>query len=219
MFRRICAPLMLLMLLPSAGAQSMFSQGKWYQLRVSTTGVYRITAADLRSMGINLAGLDPRTIRIHGHQGGMLDELPAAAVSNDPPELPILINGESDGVLDESDQIFFFATGPHIWRYKPAAGRYEHVQHLYEEVSHVFLTFGGKPGLRISTLDAGDAILPDSVSASAAAMLFHESDQYNLSISGKEWLGERFGGQTDAYTFTHTLDEVRSGSSLLMKLR
>ncbi len=219
MIRRICTPLMLLMLLSSASAQSIFSQGKWYQLRINASGVYRLTVADLRNMGVNVSGLDPRTIRIHGHQGGMLNELPAAAVNNDPPELPILVVGESDGVLDETDQIFFYATGPHVWRYLPGSGRYGHVQHLYDEVSHVFLTFGDVQGLRIGSLDAGATIQPDSVSTSAAAMLFHESDQYNLSISGKEWLGERFGGQTDAYTFNHTLDEVRPGSSVLMKLR
>ncbi len=219
MVRRICFYLFLFFYLPNAGAQSVLSQGNWFQLRISTSGVYRLTAADLRSMGINTSGLDPKTIRIYGHQEGMLDELPAASVRLDPPELPLMVVGESDGVLDESDQIYFYANGPHVWRYQPSLGRYEHVQHLYDEASHVFMTFGGKQGQRMSSLDAGVAVQSDSVSSIAAAMLFHESDQYNLSISGKEWLGERFGGQTDAYTFNHDLKEIQSGSSLLMKFR
>jgi hypothetical protein len=199
--------------------QSVFAEGKWYELRIPTSGVYKITANDLRSLGLNPSTVDPRTIRILGHQGGMLSELPSTAIVPDPPELPIMVAGEADGSFDENDQVFFYADGAHVWKYVPSLGRYEHLQHLYEEAARVYLTFGGKQGKRIAEVAAGEGLLPDTVNSSAVSMLFHERDLYNLSISGKEWLGERFGGQTDAYSFNHTLEELRLGSSVLMKLR
>lgn len=219
MIQRFTLLVLLLVQLTGIEAQSVFSKGFWYQLRVTASGVYRITAADLRAMGISTNSVDPRTIRLFGHQDGMLDELPAAPVRTDPPELAIVVTGESDGRFDDNDEVYFYAPGPHVWRYQSQSGLYGHVQHLYDEVSNLYFTYGGVNGRRMDALDPGTALKADSVSSSAAAMLFHESDQFNLSISGKEWLGERFGGQTESYTFTHDLEEIRSGSSVLMKLR
>lgn len=210
-----------MMLLQAAAlkGQSAFASGPWFELRIPTSGVYKISAGDLRSMGINPSEVDPGTIRIHGHQGGMLNELPAAAVFSDPPELPIMVTGATDGSFDEGDGVFFYSDAAHVWKYAPFLGRYEHVQHLYEETARVYLTYGGKPGKRIEVIESGMGLQVDSTSNSAAAMIFHERDLYNLSISGKEWLGERFGGQTDVYQFNHTLEGLRPGSSVLMKLR
>ena len=62
-----------------------------YKLYIDETGIYKVTAASLRTdWGIDLIGVDPRKIRLtHGDQ-----------------EIPIYISGAVDGRLDAKDAIF-----------------------------------------------------------------------------------------------------------------
>ncbi len=52
---------------------SILASGKWYQLSISATGVYKIDKTFLKSMGVEAADINPKNIRIFGN-GGMLPE-------------------------------------------------------------------------------------------------------------------------------------------------
>lgn len=60
---------MFLLLAPAVQAQSFLIQGKWVQLEISRSGMYKITKTELQAMGLDLSNSDPRNFRIYGIQG------------------------------------------------------------------------------------------------------------------------------------------------------
>jgi len=61
---------------------------------VTQDGIYELVPSDLQSAGLDLAGLDPCTIKI----------------SNRGTEIPIYVQGENDGSFDTGDYIAFYGT-------------------------------------------------------------------------------------------------------------
>ncbi|MCZ8217185.1 MAG: hypothetical protein O9262_13150, partial [Cyclobacteriaceae bacterium] len=57
---------------PVLAQSSVLSEGTWVKIPISKTGVYKITQAQLRSAGIDVDKLDPRTIKLYTNPGGML---------------------------------------------------------------------------------------------------------------------------------------------------
>ena len=53
---------------------SVLSTGTFYKLKISESGIHKITFAQLQEMGIDVAQIDPSKIKIHGNTGGMLRE-------------------------------------------------------------------------------------------------------------------------------------------------
>ncbi len=62
------------------------------KIGVKTDGLYRLTGAELAAAGFNLAGIDPRQLRLQ-NQGA---------------NIPCRIEGESDGVFDPADTLLFY---------------------------------------------------------------------------------------------------------------
>jgi uncharacterized repeat protein (TIGR01451 family) len=93
--------------------------GPLYRLRAKEVGIYQISGAQLRAAGVNTTGHDPRNLSLY--LGGT--------------EVPIKIEGEGDGVLDDGDVVEFFQ-GHEGDRYAAGEG--------------FFLLLGSSPGLRWS---------------------------------------------------------------------
>ncbi len=69
----------------------------WYKIALSSDGIYQITCTQLASAGINLATLDPRTLKIF-KQGT---------------EIAIQVAGQDDGQCDGGDYVLFFGQAAH----------------------------------------------------------------------------------------------------------
>ena len=203
----------------AAYAQSALSSGTWLKIEIPADGMYKISPADLRAWGVNPDNVDPRTIRLHGHPGGMLSELPADPMFMDPPELSIQVEGEADGRFDANDKVIFWAKGPHTWDYNTLRRRFEHQYNLYTEKTWLYLTWGGRNGERVTELGDGMSLNADTVFTRCQGRVFHEKDLYNLSISGKEWLGERFGTPDNVFKFNHNLSGYSNGTDLRVSAR
>jgi hypothetical protein len=65
------------------------------KIGVTEAGLYELTYGDLTSAGLDLSGVDPRTIKI-SHRGT---------------EVPIHVPGEGDGAFDPTDRVLFYGTG------------------------------------------------------------------------------------------------------------
>ncbi|MEK0440508.1 MAG: hypothetical protein RLZZ504_1424, partial [Bacteroidota bacterium] len=100
-----------------AQAQSFLSQGKWVQVEIGKTGMYRITKAELQSMGFDLSNADPRNFQIFGIQGQGLPEMNSAEVRSQAPQIPCEVLGESDGVWDDLDAVYFFGQAAKDWEF------------------------------------------------------------------------------------------------------
>ena len=66
---------------------SRLATGKWVRIKVNESGVYAITASDVRSWGMsNLAD-----IRVFGYGGAPLPEKLVSTTPDDLPQVPVLL--------------------------------------------------------------------------------------------------------------------------------
>ena len=110
---------------------------------IEKDGIYRISKSVLIDSGAVISRVDPRTFQMfnNGH------------------EVPIFVNGESDGSFGKSDYIEFYGQ-----RNRNSVGNYEFDPFTDKNV--YFLTWGEKSGLRYAeesakaTVPSGEAIIP-----------------------------------------------------------
>ncbi len=168
---------------------SVLASGPWYRLTVQNEGVYRLDAAYLAAIGIDVASLDPRTIRIYGNGGTMVPENITVPRPGDLVENAIIVVGEGDGQFNANDYVLFFGTSTSGWTYVPAGRIHNHYINYYSDVNYYWLTFGGAPGRRMTQ----QASLPDNPTVSPdwfQDLVFREDEQVNFLSSGKEWFGQ-----------------------------
>ena len=128
----------------TGGREDFSASPNWVKLEVTTKGVYKVDAADLVSAGVNLAGVDPRTIRVFTRPGiPLLEEL--AAPSGWMSEVAVNVVGETDGTFDAGDYVLVFALGSSGWKdeYTSAATDSGYLNHPYETKNFYWLTWGG----------------------------------------------------------------------------
>src|ERR1051326_7217442 len=66
---------------------------KYYKFSIINDGVYRIDSLALANSGINLSSIDPRNFQVFGRGQ----------------QVPLYVHGESDGVMNDTDYIEFYA--------------------------------------------------------------------------------------------------------------
>ena len=125
---------------------SKLSSGKWYKIKVSESGMYKITYDQLVEMGFsNFA-----TIGVFGYGGSesktIRDNTPlifADKYCDDIPERNIIkVDANSNGTFDKGDYILFYADGPHNIRYN-LDGNFSHDFHNYSDYSYYFVSDKG----------------------------------------------------------------------------
>ena len=178
---------------------SVLAVGSWYRLTVSEDGIYRLDAQYLSSAGINLQGVNPRTIKIYGNGGRELPENVTVARPNDLVENAIYVEGEGDGQFNANDYVLFYGKGARGWEYNRTTRILNHYINHYSEVNYYWLTFGGVPGRRMEvqpSLSGPATVVPDRFRDAVAI----EEEKVNFVSSGKEWYGQTIlpGG-----SFTH----------------
>ncbi len=170
---------------------SVLATGEWIKIGVSVTGIHALSKSYLKNIGVNLDNVDPRTIKIYGNGAGPLPQQNAVTRFDDLVENAIMVEGESDGVFNDDDKIIFFGRGQQDnWKYNKTTNRYEHTTNIYADVTYYFLTFGGVAGKRILPTTN-----PNTFNTSVTNYDFlyvHETEQYNLIKSGRQWMGEEF---------------------------
>lgn len=192
---------------------TVLSTGNWLKISVTTDGVYKITSETFKKWGINIGNIDPRTIRIHGHHGGMLPEKNNIFRYEDIPENAIKVEGEDDGVFNEGDFVLFYAQSPHKWIFNKTNWRYTRQTNLYSEKTYYFITWGQGLGKRITTRASQTGLSTDYTSAVSDYLIHHESEQKNLIKSGRLWFGEEFDFTT-YYKFNETVPNIEIGDSM-----
>ena len=84
---------------------SVLASGKWYMMSLASTGLYKITYSELSSMGVPVASINPKNIRLYHNGGGVLPAMNNEKRHDDLVEIPIYVSGESDGSFDSEDYI------------------------------------------------------------------------------------------------------------------
>lgn len=189
-------PLIVIFFLSSLGARaadSKLSSGRWYKVGASETGIYRLTYNDLTSLGIDVASINPKNIRIFHNGGGVLNELNAQPRFDDLMEIPIYVAGESDGNFGRDDYILFYARGPVTWKYDNQRQAYVHVPNAYDDYSYAFITVDLGEGLRLQTISAPSGSADANVSEFLDYQCY-DDDRYNIINGGKTFYGDIIDG-------------------------
>lgn len=176
----------------SYAQNSVLSEGQWFKLAVTESGIYRVDADLLSKMGVDIAAIRPAGIRIYGNGGAMLPQSNKSGYVNALTENAIWVSGEEDGKFDKSDVVYFYAEGPHVVQYNAAKAELRHQLNYYSDSSFYFITFSEDNGLRIKP-NAGLSVTASKTVNQFDDYWYHETESSNTLKSGREWWGEYLG--------------------------
>jgi hypothetical protein len=186
-----------------ASAHSVLQSGKWYKIKVKKDGIYKLTYAQLKKIGI----ANPGNIRVYGNGGGMLPKLTNISRPDDLTENSIYYSNGGNGSFSDADYILFYGQGPNIWKYYPKDKHFFHTQNKYSDYNYYFLTDNFGAGKQISTSDE-----PANGTTNVTTFIdyaYHEQDLINLINSGLEWYGDKTDSRTpiilNDFSFTNIL--------------
>ena len=199
--RKILSIVLLLSLWLSAAAgihtyagHSVLASGKWVKIRVSVSGVCKMTFSDLQAAGIS----NPSQVRVFGYGGAMKTQDFSKPNIDDLPQVPVFVG---------SDYVLFYVQGPISWAYDASKSRFAHTRNPYSEYGYYFLTDNiGSP----LAPTAGEEIsgTPTDVTTYPAFQV-HDKDSLNLidrsgvSGGGRTFYGEQFeNGMKRTFTFS-----------------
>ena len=187
---------------------SVLSSGEWYKIAVVQDGIYKLSFSKLQSMGIDPSNIDPRNIRIYGNGGGMLPMQNSIARHDDLHENSIMVEGESDGIFNNSDYVLFYGKSQEIWTNNGV--KFTHEKNLFCDTTFYFIT---------ADLGLGKRILPKNSLGSYTKTvtsfnerIIHEKDRSNLIKTGQDWFGEQFG-IINTYDFSFQIPNIDASNS------
>ncbi len=199
LYEKLLSATLSITLTPDFGAQksrptytnrSAMASGEWYKIGLPETGIYKLTASDLAVLGIDVAQLDPRQIRIYHNGGGMLPEKNAVERPDDLVEIPIHVEGEGDGRFDNNDYILFYGRGPVCWSLESGRVAYTHAQNPYDDYAYAFIVLGKGQGKRIGEASPPSGNTNEIVSQFIDYQVY-EKDEYNLNRTGRTYYGDK----------------------------
>ncbi|WP_092847897.1 type IX secretion system sortase PorU [Algibacter pectinivorans] len=170
-----------------AVSNSVLSSGEWYRFYIDTTGVFKLTKGFLKSLGVNVNTVDPRTIKVFGHGGKMIPYQNSVDYPFDVPENAIQFIGEDDGVLNDNDYILFYGQGPAGYEY------FSEKSHIncYTDKTYYYINVSSGIGKRIQPFNEPVGSV-DMVIDTYDDYQYHEVDDYNLISLGRRWFGDKF---------------------------
>lgn len=184
-------------------AASLLSTGQWYELPVTTSGMYKLTQTALKNFGVPVDQIQMNTIRIFNNGGTELPQDPRAQRPQELIENSVYIyDANGNNKFDPEDYVIFYGRSPREWVYNPTTKTYSHYLNHYTETNYYFLTFNGSPSKRmqiVPSAQSAGAIQP----ATFTGKIFQEDEIYNLLSSGKDWFGTELkpqNGSTDQST-------------------
>jgi len=117
-------------------SSSVLAQGKFVKIKISDSGIYKLTYKELTSMGV-----DPTNVRVFGYGGGVLEQSFLLPKIDDLPEVAIWNGG---------DYILFYAQGVNRWGYDKSISMFTHQINTYSQYGYYFVTSDAGIGRKIS---------------------------------------------------------------------
>ena len=202
---------------------SVLATGDWYKIGVPASGVYKLDVNTLKSLGLPVASLDPRNLRLYGNATGILPQPNADPRPDDLVENNIYFQGDGNATLDAGEYFLFYARGPHVWRAsQPGAsngfgqagytdklgedGRFKHLNNIYCDTAYYFVTVAGSAGRRIPAAPAPTAAPSGPAITTFLDRRYYEHDLVNVLHSGRRWLGEAFTNSSGSRSFVFSGD-------------
>ena len=159
---------------------SVLADGHWVKIRVSESGVCRMSFDELRSAGIN-----PADVQVFGYGGAQKEQNFTLPNIDDLPQVPVY-RGENF--------ILFYVQGPISWKYN--GSRFVHTRNTYSNYGYYFLTDSYEPSA-ISYQPSVVSGTPTDVTTYPCYQV-QDKDSVNLidrtgvSGGGRTFYGEQF---------------------------
>ncbi len=205
--------------LRSYASNSVLSTGSWYKIATKEEGIYKITYDFLRNLGVDVAAIDPRNIRIYGNGGNMLSQNNSQSRIDDLQENAIQVLGESDGKFDNSDYLLFYAQGNTKWSLNANNQYFEHQNNVYTDSSYYFINVDKGLGKRMNQV-SGSATTPNYITNEYDDHQLYEKDLYTLITSsmksGRNWYGEDFEFN-NSRNFDFNISGIQPNAPLFLK--
>lgn len=176
--------------------ESVLNSGKWYKIRVTDSGVYRMTADFLSRTGFS----DPSKVRLYGYGGALLPEQGIENLTDDLEEVPL---------WRENGSLLFYAQGPLSW--SCSSGTYAHQWNTYSRYGYYFIT---------ESSDAAPAEVPEMPVYEGSAEIIsttpdyalYEKDAFSWYHSGRTFFDDYdyVNGAVQSYRFR--LDDLIAGT-------
>lgn len=171
--------------------QSVLKSGNWYKIKIKKSGVFKLDKSFFTQNQIP-TNFDPRTLKIYGNGGRMLNENPGDFRYGALQENAIQFVGEDDGSFDAGDYVLFYGQGPHDWNRLNTSTpqNLTHRFNQYSDYAYYFITFGNGHGKRVQ-----DSVIegnPVQTFNQYDEYQFHELDSITMNQTGKQWVGESF---------------------------
>jgi hypothetical protein len=192
---------------------SVLATGDWYKIAVTKTGFHKLDRNFFQANGINITGIDPRTIKIYGNGPGLLPQANSARRSDDLVENAIIVVGENDGVFDPGDYVLMYGKSQFdVW--KPSENFIEREKNIYSDTTYYFITFNQGNGKRISKQSVQPSFT--NIQDYYTYCFAHEVDALNYGKSGRQFLGEAFD-RNPVQNFSFYIDGHNATDSIIIK--
>ena len=181
--------------------ESVLASGHWVKMRVSESGVCRMTFSQLRS-----AGIEPTQLRVYGYGGAMLVQDFSKTKIDDLPQVPVYVG---------ADYVLFWVQGPISWSYDGT--RFTHTRNPYSDYGYYMLTDNVGELLAPTTAEPIEGKATDIYQYPAYQV--HEKDSLNLidrsgvAGGGREFYGEQFNANQKRTISFSTPNAIEGKSS------
>ncbi len=199
---------------------SVFADGDWYRLETPEEGIYKIDRSFLQNLGVDVANIDPRKIRIFGYGGYSLPEDISLSKSASPVENAIIVVGEADGKFDAADYILFYGRPQEFWEYNtdPLVRKIVRIKQPFTKKNYYWLNISSTNGKRAADKASISPATPYK-QTNTFAYKSNDKDSVNIGKSGRDYLGDQLDYYTKSRTYLTTLTGVLSNFPVNYKFR
>ena len=181
---------------------SLLYQGEWLSFEIFTDGVKKISFNKLKESYEQLSSIDPRSLMLFssnefGRSRKYETNIP---IPENLVEIPIIIDGENDGVFDYNDKIIFYGQGPSGFDYDGSEVKWS--QNLYFNSSKYWIFIPSDNSLRGKRIPFASDPSQIDISLDYGISYHHnEVDLINPDLSGLKWYGPQVqSGSTQIIT-------------------
>ncbi|MCX6841768.1 MAG: C25 family cysteine peptidase, partial [candidate division WOR-3 bacterium] len=168
--------------LPTQDTINFFDRSNvWCRIKTESTGVYRVTAADLKAAGFSPEAIAPATMRLYSIGRYTINgPYPDTMV-----EVPVYVKDNGDAKFDKGEYLAFYAEAPSYWNRGDTVWR----TNVFTKNNCWWLTWGGENGRRMATSSGAGATNP---LPTAYEHIRQEPDSVCPARSGLLWLWKDF---------------------------
>jgi len=168
---------------------SVLSSGKWEKIGIPKTGVYKLTFAQLNSMGFS----NPQSVRVFGNDKGQLPDMLESQIYDDLTE---------NKIFRGSDYILFYAKSSDNWYRNSDTSMFLRKKNIFTDTAYYFIT---DKNTGFDNIISNYSQPSQSQNFTINKFIFYdivEQQLHNIGNSGQVWLGESFlYEQQKNYTF------------------